>query len=62
MKGTEKYQKRKADSIPQENFKTPFNCDLKLSTIGVGTYVGSPDDDDDLKVKLLFLFLKKKRL
>lgn len=30
-----------------DNFKTPFNSNLKLSSIGYGTYVGEPDDYTD---------------
>ena len=39
--------KRNDEEIPESNFKTPFNTDLKLSSLGVGTYVGPPDDETD---------------
>ncbi|CAI2368819.1 unnamed protein product [Moneuplotes crassus] len=45
--GTEKYMKRNRDEIPEENFKTPFDSDLKLSSLGIGTYIGAPDDETD---------------
>ncbi|CAI2368852.1 unnamed protein product [Moneuplotes crassus] len=45
--GTMKYMERNNDIIPEENFKTPFNSDLKISSLGVGTYVGAPDDETD---------------
>jgi hypothetical protein len=33
--------------VHPENFKTPFNSNLKLSSIGYGSYVGEPNDIDD---------------
>lgn len=30
-----------------DNFKSPFNSDLKISTLGYGTYMGDPDDLTD---------------
>ena len=29
------------------NFRTPFSSDLKISSLGIGTYVGDPDDLTD---------------
>lgn len=48
--GTLKYKNRKPDLIPASNFRIPYKTDLNLSSIGVGTYVGSPDEEDDLKM------------
>jgi len=45
--GTEKYAKRNSDEIPADNFKSPFDSDLKLSSLGIGTYMGPPDDKTD---------------
>jgi len=45
--GTLKYSKRHDDEIPSSNFRSPFDSDLKLSSVGIGTYVGPPDDKTD---------------
>ena len=45
--GTAKYSLRNDDEIPAENFKSPFGSDLKLSSLGIGTYIGAPDDKTD---------------
>ncbi len=42
-----------AKGIPAKNFRKPFELpnetspDLFLSTVGMGTYLGTPDDEDD---------------
>ena len=36
--------------VHPENFKTPYNTGLKLSSIGYGTYIGDPDDMTDFKM------------
>ena len=37
--------------VHHENFKSPLHrSDLKLSSIGLGTYVGDPDDVTDFKM------------
>ena len=46
-KGTGRYSRRHNDEIPETNFRSPFDSDLKLSSIGIGTYVGPPDDKTD---------------
>ena len=46
-KGTLRYMQRNDDEVPASNFRTPFNSDLKLSSVGIGTYVGAPDDRTD---------------
>lgn len=33
--------------VHPENFKSPFNSNLRLSSLGYGTYVGDPDDHTD---------------
>ena len=40
----------------EKNFRKPYFGDLTLSSIGIGTYVGAPDENDDLKV-LHFSFI-----
>ena len=37
------------------NFKSPFYSDLKLSSLGIGTYIGLPDDQTKL---LMFIVIK----
>ena len=40
-------------SIPAKNFRKPFdlpseeNKQINLSSVGLGTYIGNPDDEDD---------------
>lgn len=46
-KGTKRYMERNSGEIPESNFRSPFNSELKLSSIGIGTYVGAPDDATD---------------
>lgn len=36
--------------VHPDNFKSPFNSLVKISTIGYGTYVGNPDDITDYKL------------
>jgi hypothetical protein len=45
--GTFKYSQRASDEVPGDNFKSPFDSELKLSSLGIGTYVGAPDDKTD---------------
>jgi len=33
--------------VHPENFKTSFNSNLKLTSLGYGSYVGEPNDIDD---------------
>ena len=50
--GTDKYYRRAMNEdtftdtleVSHEHFRTPFNTDLKLTSIGIGSYVGDPDD------------------
>jgi len=54
MEGTTKFYKRAigegdADDLDVHpgNFRTPFKSDLKISSLGIGTYTGDPDDLTD---------------
>lgn len=56
QKGTERYYRRsqydefKALDVSHAHFKTPFKSDLKVSTLGYGTYMGEADDMTDYLV------------
>ena len=43
--GTERYRQRFAGTIPEEHFRARDGC--MLSSIGLGTYLGDPDDATD---------------
>lgn len=51
--GTTLFSQRNPTKVHQSNFKTTFdvnnnnNGSLKLSTLGIGTYIGTPDDIND---------------
>ena len=51
--GTERYYRRsqydefKSLDVAHSHFKTPFKSDLKISTLGYGSYVGEADDATD---------------
>ena len=36
--------------VSHENFNSPFDSEVKISSIGYGTYVGDPDDHTDFAV------------
>ena len=36
--------------VHHDNFRSPFNSMLKISTLGYGTYMGNPDDLTDYKM------------
>ena len=47
--GTDRYYRRSQTGdtnleVHPENFKYPYDSNLKLSSIGYGTYIGDPDD------------------
>lgn len=44
---TEKYTKRNTQDIHKENFRTLYQDNIKVSSIGLGTYIGNPDDITD---------------
>ncbi len=48
--GTFKYSQRRKDYVNEKHFRKPYHDDLLLSSIGLGTYQGAPDENDDLKV------------
>lgn len=35
------------------NFKVNYHNELKISTLGIGSYQGKPDFDDDVKVRFI---------
>jgi diketogulonate reductase-like aldo/keto reductase len=45
--GTLKFSKRNKEEVHNLNFKSLYNSDIKISTIGLGTYMGAPDDITD---------------
>jgi predicted aldo/keto reductase-like oxidoreductase len=50
--GTDAYYKRSQYEdlnleVHPDNFKTPFESNIKISSIGYGTYIGDPDDYTD---------------
>lgn len=38
------------NKVDASNFRTGFRSDLNVSSVGFGTYYGTPDESDDLKV------------
>lgn len=54
--GTDRYYRRSQSGenshmeVHPDNFKSPFNSLLKLSSIGYGTYMGDPDDMTDFLI------------
>ena len=54
--GTDRYYRRsqydefKSLDVSHAHFKTPFKSDLKVSTLGYGTYMGEADDKNDYLV------------
>lgn len=36
--------------VPLRHFRKPFHIPLELSTVGLGTYIGAPDDQTDFDV------------
>lgn len=48
--GTLKYSESRKDFVHEKHFRKPYHDNLTLSSIGIGTYVGAPDENDDLKV------------
>lgn len=51
--GTARFKARSVEKgIPGKNFRRPYPLDesgktLDMSTVGVGTYLGKPEDEDD---------------
>ena len=57
-----------AKGIPSKNFRRPFDlpaprdpldAHLNLSTVGLGTYLGKPDDEDDFDLYIALKYLIK---
>ena len=36
--------------VPLRHFRKPFHVPFELSTVGLGTYIGAPDDQTDFDV------------
>ena len=54
QEGTDRYYRRAmnenevdAFEVHPENFRYPFNSMLRISSLGIGSYVGDPDDFTD---------------
>jgi diketogulonate reductase-like aldo/keto reductase len=45
--GTLRFSKRNTEEVHNLNFRSLYNSDLKISSIGIGTYIGPPDDITD---------------
>ena len=52
--GTDKFYRRSQNEngvdaleVHHQNFRSPFNSMVKVSTVGIGSYVGDPDDFTD---------------
>ena len=48
--GTHKYSQRNKEEIHSQHFRTLYNSNIKVSSLGLGTYIGSPDDITDFYV------------
>lgn len=48
--GTLLYSQSRKEYVHEKHFRKPYHDELFLSSIGIGTYVGAPDENDDLKV------------
>ena len=68
MIGSLRFKERAVEKgIPALNFRKPFdlptvdhsNRELYLSTVGMGTYLGSPDDQDDFDLYIALKYLIK---
>lgn len=40
----------KLNTVPLRHFRKPFHTPLELSSVGLGTYIGAPDDKTDFDV------------
>ena len=67
--GSLRFKNRAIDKgIPAKNFRRPYDlpapknpsdAHLSLSTVGVGTYLGKPDDEDDFDMYIALKYLLK---
>lgn len=48
--GTLFYSQSRKEYVNEKHFRKPYHDELFLSSIGIGTYVGAPDENDDIKV------------
>ena len=55
--GTDKYYRRAMNEneidnfeVHHENFRSPFNSTVKVSSLGIGSYIGEPDDWTDYEL------------
>jgi len=48
--GTNKFRERTKNIIPQTHFRFPYNSQLKLSSIGIGTCMGDINDTTDFSM------------
>lgn len=68
--GTKRYKERAVEmlGIPEGNFKKPYDLPLRknqpitdsvlnLSSVGLGTYIGKPDDEDDFDMYVAAKYL-----
>ena len=47
---TENYTKRNTEEIHKDHFRTLYNENIKVSSMGLGTYIGAPDDINDFYI------------
>jgi hypothetical protein len=47
---TENYAKRNLESTHKNHFRTLYDSNIKVSSIGLGTYIGAPDDINDFYI------------
>lgn len=65
QEATAKYKENAVKAgIPAKNFRKPFplppkETTLDLSTVGLGTYLGMPDDQDDFDMYIALTYLAR---
>jgi len=47
---TENYSKRNKDEVHKDHFRTLYDENIKVSSMGLGTYIGAPDDINDFYI------------
>ena len=48
--GTRKYSQRNKEEVHSAHFKEMYNTNWKISSLGLGTYIGAPDDINDFYI------------
>jgi hypothetical protein len=48
--GTDKYTKRNTKEVHKDHFREIYNSNIKISSFGLGTYIGAPDDINDFYI------------